>query len=679
MVTRNIAAPPTPWSKSLAQPSIDSTAYVHSFSNIIGDVKIGSNVLVSPGTSIRADEGTPFSIGENTNIQDGVVIHGLEEGRVQGDDGQSYSVWIGRNTSITHMSLVHGPAYVGDNCFIGFRSTVFNARVGNGCIVMMHVLIQDVTIPPGKYIPSGSIITNQQQADRLPDVMDSDMKFAGHVIGVNQALKAGYQCSEDVSCINPIRSEVSGQAMNNGGRDRSYAYNGGARLAPEVAQLVHQLLAQGYKIGTEHADKRHFRTSSWKTCAPIDSNNSNEVIAGLEACLQEHAGEYVRLLGIDTRARRRVLEEIIQRPDGPVAPASNGQVVVTELTAPSSAPQQSYSSAPAQGVAAVDYAEMVRSLLAQGYKVGLEYADKRRFRTSSWRSGPTIHGSQAAESVSHIEAFLNDHPNEYVRIIGIDSEAKRRVTEEIIQRPGQPRSTAHSTSYYSSQVSSSRNVGTPGGQPETYRVSSGRLEPAIVEQVRGLLRQGYTIGTEHADKRRFRTGSWKSCAPIDSTNESQVIASLEACLQEHVNDYVRMIGIDARAKKRILEEVIQRPGQSASQFQSASPVAPARNVVTSTNATPPTSVGTGQLSPEVVEQVRGLLRQGYTIGMEHADKRRFKTGSWKSCSPIDSTNESQVIAGLEACMQEHAGEYVRMIGIDPKARRRILEQVIQRA
>jgi carbon dioxide concentrating mechanism protein CcmM len=77
MAVRSIAAPPTPWSKNLAEPKIDSTAYVHSFSNIIGDVRIGANVLVAPGTSIRADEGFPFYIGENSNIQDGVVSHGL--------------------------------------------------------------------------------------------------------------------------------------------------------------------------------------------------------------------------------------------------------------------------------------------------------------------------------------------------------------------------------------------------------------------------------------------------------------------------------------------------------------------------------------------------------------------------------------------------------------------------
>ncbi|NJM56716.1 MAG: hypothetical protein HC857_03760 [Synechococcales cyanobacterium RU_4_20] len=155
------AAPPTPCSQALAEPRIHESASVHSFSNIIGDVAIGAHALVAPGTSIRAELGQSFFLGDRTIIQDGVVIHGLAQGCVLGDDQRDYSVWIGRQTSIAHKALVHGPAYIGDDCFIGFRSTVFNARVGAGCVIMMHTLIQDVEIPAGKLVPSGAVITTQ--------------------------------------------------------------------------------------------------------------------------------------------------------------------------------------------------------------------------------------------------------------------------------------------------------------------------------------------------------------------------------------------------------------------------------------------------------------------------------------------------------------------------------------
>ncbi|MEG4495980.1 ribulose bisphosphate carboxylase small subunit [Microcoleus sp. F10-C6] len=544
MAVRNVAAPPTPWSKNLAEPKIHDTAFVHSFSNIIGDVHIGSNVMIAPGTSIRADEGTPFHIGEGSNIQDGVVIHGLEKGRVTGDDDKSYSVWVGKNTSLTHMSLIHGPAYVGDDCFIGFRSTVFNARVGNGCIVMMHVLIKDVEIPEGKYVPSGAIITNQKQADRLPDVLDSDVQFATHVIGINDALRTGYRCAENIACLAPIRNE---QTKNPNMTQTKYSTHAGTQLSSTLADSIRNLLAQGYSVGAEHADARRFRTGSWRTCGPISSTRDSEVIAALLACMADHQGEYVRLIGIDTKAKRRVLEEIVQRPgdngsngsNGAKTHQSNGKVA-----------QASYhnSGSVSSGKLSAETVAQVRSLLAQGYKVGTEHADARRFRTSSWQSGASLQVRNESEAIAALEDVMNQYPGEYVRLIGIDPKAKRRVVEELIQRPDGP------------VAQSAKPAATSGYKaPSTGSASSGSLTGKTIDQIRNLLSQGYKIGTEHADARRFRTGSWSSCAPISSNRESEVISALESCLKEHSGEYVRLLGIDSKAKRRVLEEIIQRP------------------------------------------------------------------------------------------------------------------------
>jgi carbon dioxide concentrating mechanism protein CcmM len=77
----------------------------------------------------------------------------------------------------------------------------------------------------------------------------------------------------------------------------------------------------------------------------------------------------------------------------------------------------------------------VRSLLSQGYKIGLEYADKRRFKTSSWLSAGFINGSRKEQVSQSLEASLRNLQGEYVRLIGVESAAKRRVLEMIIQRP----------------------------------------------------------------------------------------------------------------------------------------------------------------------------------------------------------------------------------------------------
>jgi ribulose bisphosphate carboxylase small subunit len=87
-----------------------------------------------------------------------------------------------------------------------------------------------------------------------------------------------------------------------------------AQLTPEIMQQLQQLVSGGYRIGIEYVDERRFRTNSWTSCASIAANREGEAIAALENCLAEHSGEYVRLVGIEPNAKRRVMETIIHRP-----------------------------------------------------------------------------------------------------------------------------------------------------------------------------------------------------------------------------------------------------------------------------------------------------------------------------------------------------------------------------
>jgi carbon dioxide concentrating mechanism protein CcmM len=80
----------------------------------------------------------------------------------------------------------------------------------------------------------------------------------------------------------------------------------------------------------------------------------------------------------------------------------------------------------------------------------------------------------------------------------------------------------------------------------------------------------------------------------------------------------------------------------------------------------------------VAQQVHQILNQGLRLGAEHVNKRRFNNGSWESCGAIDTQNPSQALAALEGFMRQYSGEYVRIIGIDPKAKRRVVETIVQR-
>ncbi|WP_448525363.1 ribulose bisphosphate carboxylase small subunit [Parathermosynechococcus lividus] len=648
MAVQSYAAPPTPWSRDLAEPDIASSAYVHSFSNLIGDVRIKDYVHIAPGTSIRADEGTPFHIGSYTNVQDGVVIHGLQQGRVIGDDGQEYSVWIGNNASITHMALIHGPAYIGDGCFIGFRSTVFNARVGAGCVVMMHALIQDVEIPPGKYVPSGMVITNQQQADRLPNVEESDIHFAQHVVGINKALLSGYHCAENIACIAPIRNEQRGQADPQMLQVETLTGEN-STMTTDYATHVRQLLQQGYHIGLEYADARRYRTSSWQSCPTLTARQESQVLAAIAQLLNEHAGEYVRLIGVDQRAKRRVFEQVIQRPED-AAPASDRPS--GSATVVGAAPSGSLDSS---------VAAQVRQLLQQGYQIGTEHADARRYRTSSWTSCAPIQSQREPEVIAALEACLREHAGEYVRLIGIDKKQKRRVLEQIIQRPDG----AVAIAPKAMNTSINNGSATP---------SDTVLSADVLNQVQDLLRQGCVITTEYADQRRFRTSSWQSGIKITS---AQGINDLSTFLAEHPRDYVRLVGVNPQAKQRVLEVIIHRPNGHAVANGSSTR---GKGFAPSSTANPTHTASTSHgLDSEVVQRVQQLLQQGHQLALEHVDARRYRTNSWQSGPRIEAKTLNEALAAIQACLQEYSGEYVRLIGVNPASKQRVAQILLQQA
>jgi carbon dioxide concentrating mechanism protein CcmM len=653
MGIRREAAPPTPWSQDLAEPTIDPSAYVHAFSQLIGDVRIGANVLVAPGVSMRADEGTPFRVGKDTNVQDGVVLHGLEHGRVLGDDQKPYSIWVGDQVCLTHKALIHGPAYIGDGCFIGFRSTIFNARLGKGVIVMIHALIQDVEIPSGKFVPSGAVITRQGQADALPAVEPEDRAFVQDVIDANEALRMGYACAEDTACITPIRNAGNRSTSATNSYDNGLNHMQSQRLNPDIVQQVRQLLSQGYRIGTEHTDARRYRINIWQTCAPIQSTREGDVFAALENCIADHAGEYVRIFGIDPVAKRRVATTTIQRPDG--KPLS---VAKTSVSAASTSSSYGAPSA-GGGSLAGDLVQQIRHLLNQGYRIGTEYADPRRFRINIWQTCSPVQSKREPEVLAAVQACMAEHKDDYVRMFGIDSVAKRRVSETTIQRPdGRPVSVGNGAAAASSY----------GGS-----ASAATASATVNQQVRQLVAQGCRVGIEYVDTRRFRSNVWQT-APVEANHEAGIMAALDNCLRSHGNDYVRIFGIDPQAKTRMAPIMIQRPGQPPATGGSGSASAPANGYSANRNG----STAPGPLANDLVQQVRQLVNQGYRISLEHADVRRYRSGAWQSGGMIEGRGASEVLSALESSLRGHSGEYVRIVGIDPKVKRRVLETTIQK-
>ena len=106
--------------------------------HIVGDVRLSTGCSVWYGAVLRGDRG-PIVIGEETSIQDNVVMHD--------------ETHVGRGCTIGHGAIVHG-CTIGDNTLIGMGAVIISgARIGSNCIVGAGALVT------GKMdIPDGSMV-----------------------------------------------------------------------------------------------------------------------------------------------------------------------------------------------------------------------------------------------------------------------------------------------------------------------------------------------------------------------------------------------------------------------------------------------------------------------------------------------------------------------------------------
>ncbi|CAN5162490.1 gamma carbonic anhydrase family protein [soil metagenome] len=123
-------------------PVIDATAYVDESARVIGQVVLGRHSSVWSYAVLRGDN-EPIRIGDNSNVQESVIMH-TDEG---------HPLQIGTGVTIGHQAMLHG-CTVGDNTLIGIKATVLNgAVIGRDCLVGAGALITE-----NKTFPDGSLI-----------------------------------------------------------------------------------------------------------------------------------------------------------------------------------------------------------------------------------------------------------------------------------------------------------------------------------------------------------------------------------------------------------------------------------------------------------------------------------------------------------------------------------------
>ena len=141
-------------------PKVDNDAWVAPNATIIGKVKLEKNSSIWFNAVLRGDIEL-ITIGENSNIQDGSVLHT--------DPG--YKLNVGKGVTVGHMVMLHG-CQIGDDTLIGIGSIILNnAKIGKNCIIGANSLITE-----NKIIPDNSLVVGSP-GRVLRKVTDEEIKL----------------------------------------------------------------------------------------------------------------------------------------------------------------------------------------------------------------------------------------------------------------------------------------------------------------------------------------------------------------------------------------------------------------------------------------------------------------------------------------------------------------------
>ena len=140
-------------------PDVHPDAWVASNASLIGKVKLEKNSSIWFNAVLRGDIEL-ITIGENSNIQDGSVLHT--------DPG--YKLNVGKGVTVGHMVMLHG-CQIADDTLIGIGSIILNnAQIGKNCIIGANSLITE-----NKVIPNNSLVVGSP-GKVLRKVTDEEIK-----------------------------------------------------------------------------------------------------------------------------------------------------------------------------------------------------------------------------------------------------------------------------------------------------------------------------------------------------------------------------------------------------------------------------------------------------------------------------------------------------------------------
>lgn len=166
-------------------PSLGQSVYIDPDATVIGQVSLGDDVSVWPQAVLRGDVNT-ISVGDRSNIQDGVVCHVTHDGPYTPG---GFPLMIGQDVTVGHGAILHA-CTIHDRVLIGMGAIVLD-----GAVIESDVMVAaGALVSPGKHLVSGFLYRGQPatQARPLTDQEIEALKYsAEHYVRVKDRFLSG--------------------------------------------------------------------------------------------------------------------------------------------------------------------------------------------------------------------------------------------------------------------------------------------------------------------------------------------------------------------------------------------------------------------------------------------------------------------------------------------------------
>jgi carbonic anhydrase/acetyltransferase-like protein (isoleucine patch superfamily) len=163
-------------------PILGNNVYIDDSAIVIGAVILGDDVSIWPTAVVRGDV-EKITIGNNTNVQDGAVLHVSHQGKFS---ERGHPLSIGTDVTIGHRAVIHG-CTVGNYCLIGI-----------GAIIMDNAVLEDYVmlgagalVPPNKRLESGYLYVGSPAKQSRP-LSENEKEFLRYSASHYASLKNVY-------------------------------------------------------------------------------------------------------------------------------------------------------------------------------------------------------------------------------------------------------------------------------------------------------------------------------------------------------------------------------------------------------------------------------------------------------------------------------------------------------